>query len=68
MNPSESSALIEKAGGDTAFGRLLGLDKGDGWQQRINNWKRRGIPSDVVLEHYETIQQLMAERRARRPS
>lgn len=67
MNPSESAALIEKAGGDSEFGRLLGLDRKPGWQQRVNNWKRRGIPSDVVLEHYETFQRLRTEKH-RKPS
>ena len=59
MTPFDTSVLIAKAGGDVAFGRLLGIDKGDGWVQRVNNWKRRGIPSAVELEHHETIQQLL---------
>jgi hypothetical protein len=54
--------LIEKAGGPSAFGRLLGIDRGDGWIQRISNWKRRGIPSDVILEHYDTVKKLQAKR------
>lgn len=63
VNPNESAALIDGAGGPSAFGKLLGIDSGDGWVQRVSNWKRRGIPSDVVLEHYETIQKLQAERK-----
>jgi hypothetical protein len=70
-----ASKIIELAGGDTAFAKLLGLDGDRAFQQRVNNWKRRGLPSDVVLEHYETIKKLddevsanercLAPRRAR---
>lgn len=63
MNPNESTELIDKAGGPSAFGKLLGIDEGEGWLQRVSNWKRRGIPSDVVLDHYDTIQRLRAEKR-----
>jgi hypothetical protein len=58
MTPTESTLVIAAAGGDTAFGGLLGIDRTPGFQQRINNWKRRGIPSAVVVEHFDTIQQL----------
>lgn len=50
--------IIELAGGPTAFAKLLGLDGDEGIQQRVNNWKRRGLPSDVVLAHYDTIKKL----------
>lgn len=63
MTPAETSLLIEKAGGDSSFGRLLGIDSMPGWQQRVNNWKRRGIPSSVVVEHYDTISALRAKAR-----
>jgi hypothetical protein len=63
MDANESAALIERAGGPTAFGKLLGIDEGDGWVQRVSNWRTRGIPSAVIVEHYETIQSLRAERR-----
>lgn len=63
MDATESAALIDRAGGPTAFGKLLGIDSGDGWIQRVSNWKRRGIPSEVVLEHYETFQRLRVEKR-----
>lgn len=73
MSPEEATNLIENAGGNAAFGRLLGIDHGDGWMQRVHNWKARGIPSDVVLKHYDTIQQLRTanghrSRRARAAS
>lgn len=68
MTPSESSLLIEAAGGDSEFGRLLGIDGEDGWQQRVNNWKRRGIPAAVQLEHYDTIERLRQTTARRRAS
>lgn len=58
MDKIETRELIEAAGGDRAFARLLGLDTAPGYQQRINNWKRRGMPAAVVLDHLETIQAL----------
>ena len=58
MDANESAELIDRAGGPSALGRLLGIDQGEGWIQRISNWKRRGIPSDVILEHYATFQRL----------
>jgi hypothetical protein len=57
MNPEETKDLIDAVGGDAAFARFLGIDEG-GFAQRVNNWKRRGIPSAVVLEHYQKIQKL----------
>jgi hypothetical protein len=65
MTPEESVVLIERAGGDSAFGRLLGIDRFPHWQQRVNNWKRRGIPSEVVVDHYDVITELK-ERATRR--
>jgi hypothetical protein len=47
-----------------AFGRKLGIDsKNPGWKQRIHNWRRRGIPPAVQLEHYDTIQTMRQELR-----
>ncbi|MDB6104081.1 MAG: hypothetical protein JWO52_4080 [Gammaproteobacteria bacterium] len=66
MEIYETKALIDAAGGDTAFGKLLGIDSDEGFQQRVNNWRRRGMPSSVVLEHYEVIQQLKAKMDAER--
>ncbi len=59
MNPIRSSQLIKAAGGDTAFALLLGLDTSKkGTTQRVNNWKRRGIPDSVVLNHIDVIRKL----------
>ena len=58
MNTHESRKIIEAAGGDRAFARLLGLELRPGIQQRINNWKRRGIPAAVLLRHFDAIDRL----------
>ena len=58
MNANETSKIIKAAGGDSAFARLIGIDKTPGFQQRVNNWKRRGMPPAVVLEHLRKIERL----------
>lgn len=58
MEPTETASLIAAAGGDAAFARLLGIDQQPGIAQRVNNWKRRGIPSAVLVSHYDTIREL----------
>ena len=62
MDPEQTTALIACAGGDAAFARLLGIANRAGFKQRVNNWKRRGMPASVVLEHHSTIMAL--QRRA----
>lgn len=42
--------LIDKAGGPSALAARLNLDE-KGAVQRVSNWKRRGIPPRVRLEH-----------------
>lgn len=58
MTPEESTLLIDKAGGNLKFAELIGLAAQKNFQQRIANWRRRGIPADVVLANLETIQRL----------
>lgn len=58
MEAPETASLIAAAGGDAAFARLLGIDHKPGIAQRVNNWKRRGIPSEVLVDHYDTIREL----------
>lgn len=60
MDKNETREIIQAAGGDRAFARLLGLDTTPGYQQRINNWKRRGMPAAVVLANLTTIQALQS--------
>lgn len=58
MDAHETQQLIGLAGGDTEFARLLGIASDKYAAQRVHNWKRRGMPSAVVLDHYATIQRL----------
>lgn len=58
MTADETFELITAAGGDSAFAKLLGIEGQAGFAQRVNNWKRRGIPSSVELDHYEKIRVL----------
>lgn len=44
---------IDRLGGPAKLAELLGYDKTAGGVQRIQNWKKRGIPSDVKLAHPE---------------
>lgn len=61
MTPAQSAKLIEAAGGDKAFAELLGIHDDEGSAQRVNNWKRRGIPPAVLLEHQQKIQSIQSE-------
>lgn len=45
---SNDAQLIERIGGPTALARLLGFPP-DGGPQRVQNWKKRGIPAQVKL-------------------
>lgn len=60
MDPKETERLIEAAGGDSKFAELLGIHQKPGYQQRVNNWKRRGMPAHVVLAHYDEIKELQS--------
>lgn len=45
------SKIIDDLGGASKLAELLGYDKTHGGVQRIQNWKTRGIPSSVKIEH-----------------
>ncbi|WP_157222210.1 hypothetical protein [Chromobacterium haemolyticum] len=65
MDPITSSKIIKAAGGDSAFAKLIGLDPADrGVPQRVNNWHRRGIPSDVVLQNLDKLRKLIKQHAA----
>lgn len=64
MGPEESTKLIETAGGDKQFATLIGLANERGYKQRVNNWKRRGIPAAVILQHQDVIRDLTAKAQA----
>ncbi len=46
----KDSELIEKLGGVIKVAQLLGYNKINSYQ-RVHNWKKRGIPAKVKLEH-----------------
>jgi len=50
------SKLIDDLGGPAKVAELLGFSKVDGGVQRVHNWRTRGIPSKVKLEHPEIFQ------------
>jgi hypothetical protein len=41
---------IDRMGGSTKVAKLLGLT-GPGGVQRVSNWRTRGIPASVKIEH-----------------
>ena len=47
---TNTKQIIDSLGGDAEVARLLGYDPKRGGVQRVNNWKRRGIPLHVLLE------------------
>lgn len=63
MTPEESSRLIDLAGGDTKLAELIGIAEKDGARQRVNNWRRRGIPATVILEHRPLFDRLQTQAR-----
>lgn len=59
MDPKRSGEIIAAAGGCTAFARMIGLDPATpGVSQRVSNWRRRGIPSAVVLGNLKIVKRL----------
>ena len=59
MDPKQSEQIISAAGGPAAFARMIGLDpEVPGVSQRVSNWKRRGIPSVVVLGNLRVVRRL----------
>jgi hypothetical protein len=49
MSLHPDSQIIDNLGGPTALARRLGY--GSGGPQRVANWRRRGIPPRVKLDH-----------------
>lgn len=43
--------IIKKFGGPSKLAKYLGF--GVGGVQRVHNWTKRGIPSDIKLKHPE---------------
>lgn len=44
------SEIIDSLGGATAVAKLLGFDLKKG-PQRVHNWRERGIPSAIKVNH-----------------
>jgi hypothetical protein len=63
MDKNETCRLIDAAGGDKPFAERLGLTDRRGYQQRVNNWRRRGMPASVVLDHLDVIREIQRQSR-----
>lgn len=59
--------LIDDLGGSAKVAALLGYDTKGGGIQRVDNWKRRGIPPRVKLDHPQVfLAQLRGEQAGQR--
>lgn len=56
------SKIIDDLGGPSKLAELLGYDKTHGGVQRIQNWKKRGIPSSVKIAHPELFMTDLIDR------
>lgn len=59
MNSHEQ--IIERLGGPAKVARMLGIADEKGAIQRVSNWKRRGIPPRVLLEHPKVFKGVMPQ-------
>lgn len=50
IDPSDDWELIQAMGGPAAVARMLGFKLPRGIQ-RVQNWKQRGIPARILLDH-----------------
>jgi len=62
--PNPARTLIRSLGGPTKVCELLGYDKTKGGVQRVANWQKRGIPSDVMLDRPDIFPPKAAHSRA----
>lgn len=62
---SDDSILIDIAGGPSALAAQLQLTT-KGAAQRVSNWRGRGIPAKVQLEHRAIFDDLRARAAAHR--
>lgn len=61
------SELIDLLGGPTRLAERLGYIKAGG-VQRVQNWKARGIPARVKLDHPDLFLSVGAKRREADPA
>jgi hypothetical protein len=52
---NQSQHIIDRLGGPTKVAELLGWSDKPGQVQRIQNWKTRGIPARVLLDHQDVF-------------
>ena len=58
--------IIDALGGSAKVARDLGFDPDRG-VQRVNNWKERGIPPEILLDHsryFSRVKALIKEARS----
>lgn len=65
---TNDAQLIEQLGGPAALAKRLGYDKTNGGVQRVQNWKKRGIPSAVKLEHPDVFLRVKKPRKPTDPT
>jgi hypothetical protein len=58
ITAKQATRIIKAAGGDVAFMRWLGIKVTHGSQRRVNNWKRRGVSKNAIVEHYDKLKEL----------
>ena len=58
MNAKDTARLIEATGGNKAFAVQLGIDRDPTYQQRVYQWKQRGLSSKFFMQHQNTIKRL----------
>jgi len=56
------SKVIDALGGPTKVAERLGYDKTSGGVQRVQNWRGRGIPSDVKIKFPELFMTDLIDR------
>lgn len=54
LQKHQDAALIEKLGGPTMAAKVLGIT-GPHAQQRVSNWRTRGIPAEVKPANYNLL-------------
>lgn len=54
--------VIDSHGGPTKVAERMGILSEPGSVQRVSNWKRRGIPAEVRLDHPWLNAAALAER------
>lgn len=55
------SELIDKLGGPAALARALGLTPERSRVQRVHNWRKRGIPAQIWLDHADTLAEMQRQ-------